>query len=134
VTAKARSAIRHYLKSLRRSEAIALGQRLLDQALAEFTLSLKDVSPQYIQAALGELGMKDLDELYEKVGLGERLAPLVARRLLPAGPAHDGSSAPPPPALARARGVLLHSSPRCFPVPYDPIFAFLSAGRGVVIH
>ena len=33
VTAKARSAIRHYLKSLRRTEAIALGQRLLNQAL-----------------------------------------------------------------------------------------------------
>ena len=25
-------------------------------------------------AALGELGMKDLDELYENIGLGERLA------------------------------------------------------------
>ena len=35
---------------------------------------------------VGELGMKDVDELYEKVGLGERLAPLVARRLLPAKP------------------------------------------------
>ena len=31
VTAKARSAIRHYLKSLRRTEAIGLGQRLVDR-------------------------------------------------------------------------------------------------------
>ena len=38
VTAKARSAIRHYLKSLRRSEAIALGAKLLAQALGEFSL------------------------------------------------------------------------------------------------
>ena len=45
VTAKARSAIRHYLKSLRRTEAIALGQRLLNQALGEFRLSLDDVTP-----------------------------------------------------------------------------------------
>ena len=43
VTAKARSAIRHYLKSLRRTEAIALGQRLLNQALGEFRVSLDDV-------------------------------------------------------------------------------------------
>src|SRR5579863_526443 len=77
VTAKARSAIRHYLKSLRRSEAISLGQRLLDQALAGFNLSLKEVSAESLQAALGELGTRDIDELYEKVGLGERLAPLV---------------------------------------------------------
>jgi len=134
VTAKARSAIRHYLKSLRRSEAIGLGQRLLDQALAEFSLSLKDVSAESMQAALGELGIRDLDELYEKVGLGERLAPLVARRLLPAGPAHDGSGAPLPLAIAGAEGLLVTSARCCFPIPDDPIFAFLSSGRGIVIH
>src|SRR4029077_12969661 len=83
VTAKARSAIRHYLKSLRRTEAIALGQRLLNQALGEFRLSLEDVSPESQHAARGELGMKDLDELYEKFGLGERLPPRVASRLVP---------------------------------------------------
>ncbi|MGH8291160.1 MAG: RelA/SpoT family protein, partial [Steroidobacteraceae bacterium] len=77
VTAKARNAIRHYLKSLRRTEAIALGQRLLNQALAEFRLALEDVSPEVQHAVLGEFGMKDLDDLYEKIGLGERLAPLV---------------------------------------------------------
>src|SRR5690348_5095865 len=46
VTAKARSAIRHYLKSLRRTEAIALGQRQIGRALGEFRLSLEDVSPE----------------------------------------------------------------------------------------
>src|SRR5262245_15634409 len=53
VTAKARSAIRHYLKSLRRTEAIALGSRLLNQALGEFRLSLDDVDPETQQTALG---------------------------------------------------------------------------------
>ena len=48
------------------------------------------MTPEALQAALGELGMKDLDELYEKIGLGERLAPLVARRLLPGMPAAGG--------------------------------------------
>src|ERR1700745_1574747 len=46
VTAKARSAIRHYLKGLRRTEAIALGAKLLAQALGEFSLSLEDVSEE----------------------------------------------------------------------------------------
>jgi GTP diphosphokinase / guanosine-3',5'-bis(diphosphate) 3'-diphosphatase len=134
VTAKARSAIRHYLKGLRRSEAIGLGQRLLDQALAEFNLSLKDVSAESLQAALGELGTRDLDELYEKVGLGERLAPLVARRLLPAG-AHDGAGgAPLPLPIAGAEGLLVTSARCCYPIPNDPIIAFLSSGRGIVIH
>jgi (p)ppGpp synthase/HD superfamily hydrolase len=91
------------------------------------------VSAESLQAALGELGMKDLDELYEKVGLGERLAPLVARRLLPAGP-HDGASAPAPLSIAGAEGLLVTSARCCFPIPNDPIIAFLSSGRGIVIH
>ena len=133
VTAKARSAIRHYLKSLRRSEAIALGKRLLDQTLAEFKFSVEEVTPEQMQATLGELGMKDIDELFEKVGLGERLAPLVARRLLPTGP-EDAPGHPAPLAVAGTEGLLVTYARCCFPIPYDPIFAFLSAGRGIVIH
>jgi GTP diphosphokinase / guanosine-3',5'-bis(diphosphate) 3'-diphosphatase len=134
VTAKARSAIRHYLKSLRRTEAIALGQRLLNQALGEFRVSLDDVTPEAQSAALGELGMKDLDEMYENIGLGERLAPLVARRLLPAAHTENGSGALAPLSIAGTEGLLVTYARCCFPIPGDPIFAFLSAGRGVVIH
>jgi GTP pyrophosphokinase len=134
VTAKARSAIRHYLKSLRRSEAIALGAKLLAQALGEFSLSFEDVSEPVRRAALGELGMKDLDELHEKIGLGERLAPLVARRLLPTATHASGTSVLAPLAIAGTEGLLVTYARCCFPIPYDPIFAFLSSGRGVVIH
>ncbi len=136
VSAKARSAIRHYLKSLRRTEAIALGQRLLNQALGEFQLSIEEVTPETLQAAVAELGMKDVDELYERIGLGERLAPLVARRLLPAEPNEPGVAAgsPAPLAVAGTEGLLVSYARCCFPIPYDPIFAFLSSGRGVVIH
>ncbi len=134
VTAKARSAIRHYLKGLRRSEAIALGAKLLAQSLGEFSLALEDVSAEAQRAALGELGMKDLDELYEKIGLGERLAPLVARRLLPSAAHPHGGAQLAPLAIAGTEGLLVTYARCCFPVPYDPIFAFLSSGRGVVIH
>jgi GTP diphosphokinase / guanosine-3',5'-bis(diphosphate) 3'-diphosphatase len=134
VSAKARSAIRAYLKTLRRSEAIGLGQRLINQALGEFQLTLEEVTPESLAAAVGELGMKDVDELYEKVGLGERLAPLVARRLLPASSPESGSGAPAPLAIAGTEGLLVSYARCCFPIPYDPIFAFLSAGRGIVIH
>jgi GTP diphosphokinase / guanosine-3',5'-bis(diphosphate) 3'-diphosphatase len=134
VTAKARTAIRHYLKSLRRTEAIALGAKLLQQALGEFSLALEDVSAEVQRAALGELGLKDLDELYEKIGLGERLAPLVARRLLPSAAQPGGGARLAPLAIAGTEGLLVTYARCCFPVPHDPIFAFLSSGRGVVIH
>src|SRR5262245_29949293 len=84
VTAKARAAIRHYLKGLKHSEAVELGKRLLTQALADLSLALKKIPEGRLQAAASELNLKSPDELFERIGLGERLAPLVARRLLPA--------------------------------------------------
>ncbi len=134
VTAKARSAIRQYLKGLRRSEAIELGQRLLNQALGEFKLALSKVTDSDMAVALGELGLTTRDELYEKIGLGERLAPLIARRLLPQTPAEQASGLPTPLAIAGTEGLLVSYARCCFPIPDDPIIAFLSSGRGLVIH
>jgi len=145
VTAKARSAIRHYLKSLRRGEAVELGRRLLVQALAEFELKLDAVDPAVLRSVLTEFALKDTEELFERVGLGERLAPLVARRLLPvertdlangaplvATP--GGSGAPMPLAVAGTEGLLVSYAHCCYPLPNDPILAFMSTGRGIVIH
>ena len=44
VTAKARTAIRHYLKNLKHDEAVELGRRLLNQALEEFALSAEEAA------------------------------------------------------------------------------------------
>jgi RelA/SpoT family (p)ppGpp synthetase len=134
VTAKARSAIRHYLKSLRRGEAIELGRRLLTQALAEFDLTPASVEPTAWQAALAELGLHDPEELYEKIGLGERLAPLTARRLLPGERLGLETGVLTPLAVAGTEGLLVTYAHCCYPLPHEPILAFLSSGRGIVIH
>jgi guanosine-3',5'-bis(diphosphate) 3'-pyrophosphohydrolase len=135
VTAKARAAIRQYLKNLKRGEALELGRRLLDQALDEFSISLKKIPPAEIDAVVKEFNLRDADELYEKVGLGERLAPLVARRLHPHNEA--GEQVQPsagPLMIAGTEGLLVTYARCCFPIPNDPIMAYLSAGRGVMIH
>ena len=135
VTAKARAAIRIHLKTMKRTDAVDLGKQLVNQALAEFSLVLKTIDAASVEAAARELGCKESNDMFEKVGLGERLAPLVARHLLPAdrGTAAD---APPgaPLAIAGTEGLVVSYARCCFPIPYDPIIAFLSAGRGVVIH
>src|SRR5579871_1218866 len=133
VTAKARAAIRQYLKNLKRSEAVELGRRLLGLALEEFGLSLKKIPPAELEAVVKELNLKAADELFEQIGLGERLAPLVARRLQPAREGvQPGSSGPL--MIAGTEGLLVSYARCCFPIPNDPIMAYLSAGRGVVIH
>jgi GTP diphosphokinase / guanosine-3',5'-bis(diphosphate) 3'-diphosphatase len=138
VTAKARASIRGYLKTMQRGEAVDLGRRLVNQALAEFKLTLKSVDAALIVAAATELGFKDADDLFEKVGLGERLAPLVARHLLPADKVATARPGEPsraaPLAIAGTEGLVVNYARCCFPIPFDPIIAFLSAGRGVVIH
>ncbi len=134
VTAKARTAIRHYLKNLRRGEAAELGRRLLTQALAEFQVKLDSIEPAAMQAALTEFALQDATELFEKIGLGERLAPLVARRLLPDQITQAGSSSTGPMAIAGTEGLLVSYAHCCYPIPGDPILAFLSTGRGIVLH
>ena len=134
VTAKARASIRQYLKNLKRSEAVDLGRRLLNQSLEEFSLTLRKVPAETIDAVVRDLGLRNEEELYEKIGLGERVAPLVARRLLPL----DADSVPDthagPLAIAGTEGLVVAYARCCFPIPNDPILANLSTGRGVVIH
>jgi guanosine-3',5'-bis(diphosphate) 3'-pyrophosphohydrolase len=134
VTAKARAAIRQYLKNLQRSEAVDLGRRLLNQALEEFALNLRRVPAETIDEVVRELGLRSEDELFEKIGLGERVAPFVARRLLPAEAGGPVDGAGGPLAIAGTEGLVVSYARCCFPIPNDPILANLSSGRGVVIH
>lgn len=88
-------------------------------------------------AAAQELGCHTVDELFEQVGLGERLAPLVARHLLPPEyvEAARSTNAPSTPlAISGTEGLLVTYARCCFPIPYEPIIAYLSSGRGVVVH
>jgi RelA/SpoT family (p)ppGpp synthetase len=135
VTAKARAAIRQYLKNLKRSEAVDLGRRLLNQSLEEFSLNLRKVPGDALEAVVRDLGLKDKDELFERIGLGERAAPLVARHLLP-GDADTTAveSTAGPLTIAGTEGLVVSYARCCFPIPKDPILANLSSGRGVVIH
>jgi len=136
VTAKARAAIRHYLKSLKHSEAVELGKRLLNQALADLGLALKKIPDERVQAVATELNLKSSEELFAKIGLGERLAPLVARKFLPpdGSTPHDPDAKPGPLAIAGTEGMVVTYARCCYPIPNDPIMAYLSTGRGVVIH
>ncbi|MCZ6763242.1 MAG: bifunctional (p)ppGpp synthetase/guanosine-3',5'-bis(diphosphate) 3'-pyrophosphohydrolase [Gammaproteobacteria bacterium] len=132
-TAKARSAIRQYLKNLKRGEAIDLGKRLLSHAMGEFNKKIRNASTREMKGLLGELNLPDQKSLYEEIGLGKHLAPLIARRLV--GQA-DGTAKkdPAPLAIEGTEGVVVSYARCCYPVPGDSIIGFLSSGKGIVIH
>lgn len=139
VTAKARSNIRHFLKNLRRDEAVALGRRLLDKALLPFSLSLADIPEQDLARALRQYQMQNLDDMLADIGLGARMAQIVARTLAPGGGKAEGavvaeSSSGKPLAIRGTEGTVVTFAKCCRPIPGDPILGFVSADRGIVIH
>jgi len=134
-TAKARNAIRAYLKNLRRDEARELGRRLLSQALRPYSISLRRLPKARVAALLHELGLEDMGTLYEQLGLGERLAPVVAGMLAQ----HDGDDTElaqkrKPLEIAGTEGLVVTYARCCYPIPGDEIIGFMSSGRGIVIH
>ncbi|PTS84901.1 guanosine-3',5'-bis(diphosphate) 3'-diphosphatase [Pseudomonas sp. HMWF032] len=133
VTGKARTHIRHALKLQRRSESISLGERLLNKVLAGFDSRVDKLSPERIQAVLAEYHQDVLEDLLEDIGLGNRMAYVVARRLL-----SDSNEALPssegPLAIRGTEGLVLSYAKCCTPIPGDPIVGHLSAGKGMVVH
>ncbi|MEZ5506897.1 MAG: bifunctional GTP diphosphokinase/guanosine-3',5'-bis pyrophosphate 3'-pyrophosphohydrolase [Gammaproteobacteria bacterium] len=136
-TAKARANIRHFLKTQRRSESVTLGRRLLDKALNAFDLSLDAIPPERLQQALDISGFKQLDDLLEDIGLGNQMAQIAARRLLPPSEqdaSQDDKGKTAPLVIRGAEGMIINLAKCCRPIPGDSVVGHLSSGRGMVIH
>ncbi len=133
-TAKARTAIRHYMKTMLTSESVDLGKRLLDQSLKDIKSSVRKVGKVRMKAALEELGLGSNIELFEQIGLGERLAPLTARFLVGVNEEGEPEENMSSLVIAGTEGVVVSYARCCLPIPGDDVMGYLSTGRGVVIH
>jgi GTP diphosphokinase / guanosine-3',5'-bis(diphosphate) 3'-diphosphatase len=136
VTAKARNAIRAYLRNLQSDEAREFGRRLLTQALRPYSLTPRRLRRTQVEALLKELRLPDMDTLYEQLGLGERLAPVVAGLLAQQeeGDGSDAAAKRKPLDIAGTEGMVVNYARCCYPIPGDEIVGFMSSGRGIVIH
>ncbi len=133
VTAKARHSIRQYLKGLRRDEAIELGRRLLMQALGGLGSSLRRVTERRLDNLVKEFNLESPVALYEQLGLGMRLAPVVAQLLVQDNEQNVPDRAPAI-TIAGTEGLVVSYARCCHPIPGDEIIGYLSSGRGIVIH
>ncbi|MDH1441650.1 bifunctional GTP diphosphokinase/guanosine-3',5'-bis pyrophosphate 3'-pyrophosphohydrolase [Pseudomonas sp. GD03721] len=134
VTGKARTHIRHALKQQRRSESISLGERLLNKVLASFDTHLEKIAPERVQSVLGEYRQEVIEDLLEDIGLGNRMAYVVARRLLAENGDDTLPSSEGPLAIRGTEGLVMSYAKCCTPIPGDPIVGYLSAGKGMVVH
>ena len=135
-TAKARNAIRAYLKGLKQDEARQLGRRLLSQALRPYSLDLRRLRKAQIVPFLKELQVQDMEVVYEELGLGERLAPILAGMLAQTEASEEGEASGKlkPLEISGSEGLVVSYAHCCNPIPGDEIIGFMSTGRGIVIH
>ncbi|MDD7804826.1 MAG: bifunctional GTP diphosphokinase/guanosine-3',5'-bis pyrophosphate 3'-pyrophosphohydrolase [Endozoicomonas sp. (ex Botrylloides leachii)] len=137
ITGKARSNIRHRLKNLQRNESIALGKRLLDKALHSFDISLNLMDKDTIALQLKKLGILSLDDLLEEIGLGNRMAYVIARMLLESEDDKtrlETSHPEAPLAIKGTENMVISFGRCCYPIPGDAVVGHVSSGRGIVIH
>ena len=146
VTSKARAHIRSYLKNQKVEESAKLGERLLATAIEDIGADLQKLPEATRQDLLKTLKLKTWDDLLGEIGLGNRLASVVARQLVPQVGEEDRSrflrlfrrrgpkSKEPALAIHGTEGVVVNYARCCRPIPGDPILGFLTAGRGIVVH
>lgn len=135
VTGKARTNIRHWLKSQQRSESEELGKRLINGVLASSNVSLNDFDEKILQNLVKDLSMDSIDELYEEVGLGKRMAPLIAQRLLAYQHITKPISQKPQVLVIKGtEGLVVTYGKCCYPIPGDLVVGHLAPGQGIVIH
>ncbi|HKX94737.1 MAG TPA: bifunctional (p)ppGpp synthetase/guanosine-3',5'-bis(diphosphate) 3'-pyrophosphohydrolase [Methylibium sp.] len=157
-TGRARSRIRHYLKNMEAEESLALGEKLLAQAMRAEGLQLPpgdetEGTEQAVlwQAVLRWSGLKRRDDLLVEIGLGKKIPAIVAKRL--AGLMAERGARPDALTLTMGRyaadealpsqgsvtidgseGATVQLATCCRPVPGDAIVGYLGRGEGLMVH
>jgi len=153
-TGRARSKIRHYLKTMAQTEPTRLGEKLLGQALRAEGIQTIPADEPATQALWEKLlrftGNRNRQDLLMDIGLGKRIASIVAKRLV----VLLGEQGQKPDALLMTRerftahetvsqgAITLDGSENasvvysrcCRPVPGDDIVGYLGRGEGLAVH
>ncbi len=153
-TGRARSKIRHYLKTMAQAESTQLGEKLLGQALRAEGIDSIPADEATLQPLWDKLlrftGNKNRNHLQIDIGLGKRIASIVAKRIV----LLLGEQGHKPDALLMTRerftahetvsqgAITLDGSENasvvysrcCRPVPGDEIVGYLGRGEGLAVH
>jgi len=156
-TGRARSKIRHYLKNMETDESRSMGEKMLGQALRAEGLQLPSGDPNdaTAQALWQQLtrwsGNRNRGELLVDIGLGRKIAIIVAKRLaqmmaeqgikpdavtLTLGRYAQDDSAPTQGVVFvdGSEGASIQLAPCCRPIPGDAIVGYLGRGEGLLVH
>ena len=133
-TGKARSNIRHFLKTMQYEESASLGERLLEQALKALKGSLAEIDDAGWDRALRDSGARSRGELLADIGLGKRLPAVVARRLLKRSDSKEELKSAGSVTIRGTEGMAVQLASCCRPIPGDAIVGSIKKGQGLVVH
>jgi GTP pyrophosphokinase len=149
-TVKARSKIRHWIKTQEKERSMTLGREMLDKAFRKEKLNLRAlVKSGQIEEVVAHFGFKAVDDLIANVGYG-KITPLqVVRKIAPKREAEEGEESIFNKIIGRVgrkkklkagvlvKGVddiLIKFGKCCQPVPGDLIVGYITRGFGVTVH
>ena len=157
-TGRARSKIRHFLKTMEHEESRGLGEKLLAQALRVEGLllpsaELDDAPAQALWQQLTRWsGNRSRTDLLVDIGLGRKIATIVAKRLAQLmaergtrpdavtltlnkfGVMEDTATPLPGVVIDGTEGASVVLATCCRPIPGDEIRAYLGRGEGLLVH
>ncbi|HSN22278.1 MAG TPA: bifunctional (p)ppGpp synthetase/guanosine-3',5'-bis(diphosphate) 3'-pyrophosphohydrolase, partial [Usitatibacter sp.] len=134
-TGKARSHIRHYLKTMQLAESAEVGELLLVQALRSLKANPDEIGEAHWARFFKGDAAKSREEVMADIGLGKRLAVVVAKKLLSiAEGSPEGESRLDPITIRGTEGLAVQFAQCCRPIPGDPIIAQIKKGQGLVVH
>src|SRR5213080_774425 len=138
-TGKARSRIRHFLKSLQARESAALGERMLEQALASLKVPPEAITWERWEALTREYGAKSRLDILADIGMGTRLSFVVAQALtrVTGRPGEESTGHTVKPGALQLRGVegvAIQYGKCCRPIPGDAIIGQFRRGQGLLVH
>tara|TARA_B100000700_G_scaffold285029_1_gene338730 strand:- start:644 stop:2788 length:2145 start_codon:yes stop_codon:yes gene_type:complete len=135
-TPKARHSIRNYLGNIKSSEARKFGKKLLEQSLEKLNIKLKNVEKDKLRGALDSIGGRSLNRILKEIGLGIRVANVVAQQI--AGFVNQNneleSDLAIPLEITGSEGLIVNYAPCCKPIPGDSVMGHFTTERGLVVH
>ena len=133
-TGRARSKIRHFLRTMQNEESARLGERLLRQELLSLGVVPISIPAEAWDALVKSGGMKSMEDIYTDIGLGKRLPSVVARRLLAREAMAPDTPSNMTLAIHGTEGMAIQLARCCQPIPGDPIIGSIRKGSGLIIH
>ena len=146
-TATARSKIKHWFREKDMADALELGKKFLTAELRVSYLNARDYlnSPKLLDIAK-QLKLKNLDELFVRIGNGNESATQVVNLLKPEVSKHEAEAAEEvertqktasTPAIQLENDIdlgMMRIMKCCNPIPGDQVVGYLTRGRGVSVH